>query len=146
MKRHSLLQLRWIIACLILIAVLSVGCKRGQAKPAGAGVGMPDPAASYCTKLGYKVEGENCMFPDGTKCNVWAFYRGKCGQKKTYCEQQGYKIENRVEKAGSTTYEYAVCVFDDNSECLEEKYLAGECKPSQCEKWSMAEGGCVTKK
>ncbi len=145
MRYRKLLQLRWI-ACLVLIAVLSAGCKGGQAKPTKAGAGMPDPAASYCVKLGYKYENGDCVFPDGTRCNAWAFYRGKCGQEKTYCEQQGFRIENRVEKVGNTTYEYAVCVFADGSECLEERYLAGECAPSQCEQWSFAKGGCVAKK
>lgn len=145
MNRQKLLQLLWI-ACLILIVVLSGGCQKKQVKPTEPTIGMPDPAASYCGKLGYKYEKGDCVFPDGTRCNAWAFYRGKCGQEKTYCEQQGFKIENRVEKVGDTTYDYAVCVFDDGSECLEGAYLAGECKPSQCEKWLFAKGGCVAKK
>ncbi len=148
MNRQKLQQLRWM-ACLILVAVLSTGCGGGQqAEPTDTGVGMPNPAASYCVKLGYEYDLEkgDCVFPDGTRCNSGAFYRGKCGQEKTYCEQQGFRIENRVEEVGTTTYEYAICVFDDNSECLEDEYLAGECKPSRCEKWLFAEGGCVEKK
>ena len=133
------------ITCLILVAVLAAGCNREQAEPTEAGAGMPDPAAGYCVKLGYEydLKSGDCVFPDGTRCNSWAFYQGKCGQDKTYCEQQGFRIENRVEKVGSATYEYAVCIFDDNSECLEEEYLTGECKPSQCEKWSFSVGGCL---
>lgn len=113
-------------------------------EPTESGAGMPNPSASYCAELGYENENGDCVFHDGTKCNSWAFYRGACGQEKTYCEQQGFKIENRVEEVGSATYEYAVCVFADGSECLEEEYLAGECNPSDCEKWLLSRGGCVT--
>jgi len=131
------------MVCLILVAVLSAGCGGGQVEPTDSGIGMPDPSAAYCEELGYKVENGDCAFPDGTKCNTWAFYRGTCGQDKTYCEQQGFSIENRVEELDTWTAEYAVCVFSDGSECLEEKYLAGECSPSECNKWLEAEGGCV---
>ena len=144
MNCQKLLQLRWI-ACLIVVTVLAAGCNRGRVEPTEPGVGMPDPAASYCVKLGYEYENGDCVFHDGTRCNAWAFYRGKCGQEKTHCERQGFRIENRVEEVGSATYDYAVCVFADNSECLEEAYLAGECKPSECEKWLFSEGGCVAK-
>ncbi|MCD6086313.1 DUF333 domain-containing protein [bacterium] len=53
--------------------------------------GMPNPAAVYCKDLGYKYEIREdpktkgqygvCIFPDGSKCNAWAFYRGECGKK-----------------------------------------------------------------
>ena len=84
-----------------------------------------------------------CAFPDRTECEAWSFFRGNCGQEKTYCEQQGFRIENRMDDMGTWTAEYAVCVFSDGSECLEQDYLAGECGPSDCEKWLMSEGGCV---
>jgi len=44
---------------------------------------MPNPAAVYCKELGYKYEIKDgvCIFPDGSKCNAWAFYRGECGKK-----------------------------------------------------------------
>jgi putative hemolysin len=53
------------------------------------------PADAYCLELGYKCEvrtGEDggeigvCIFPDGTECEAWSFFRGNCGQEKTYCE------------------------------------------------------------
>ena len=144
MNPNKLSQLQWIVY-LILVAVLSAGCSGGQVEPTESGADMPNPSASYCAELGYENENGDCVFHDGTKCNSWAFYRGTCGQEKTYCEQQGFKIENRVEEVGSATYEYAVCVFADGSECLEEEYLAGECNPSDCEKWLLSEDGCVAK-
>ena len=137
-------HLQWSIYLLILVALLAAGCSGGKAKPTESSVEQPNPAASYCTALGYDIENGDCVFPDGAKCDAWDFYRGTCAQEKTYCEQQGFKIENRVEKAGSATYEYAVCGFDDGSECLEEAYQAGKCNPSECTKWLISKDGCVT--
>jgi putative hemolysin len=145
MKRRDLLRRQWVVY-LILIAVFSAGCSQGQVEPVDSGVGVPNPSANYCDKLGYEYENGECVFQDGTKCDSWAFYRGTCGQEKTYCEQQGFRIENRVEEVGSATYAYAVCVFSDGSECLEEEYLAGECSPSECEEWLLSKDGCVANK
>jgi hypothetical protein len=48
---------------------------------------MPNPAAVYCEEQGYAVEirtDENggqygvCLFPDGSECDEWAYYRGEC--------------------------------------------------------------------
>lgn len=101
---------------------------------------IPNPAAVYCAKLGYKYEIRQekygvVIFPDGTECNEWDFFRGKAGQKWSYCEQHGGKIENRIEDMGTWTAEYAVCVFPDGSECLETDYLDNRCAPGIYKKW-----------
>lgn len=44
---------------------------------------------------------------------------------------------------GSWAAEYAVCVFLDSSECLEQDYFEGKCYRSNCKKWKMSEGGCI---
>ncbi|MFH0763202.1 MAG: DUF333 domain-containing protein [Candidatus Omnitrophota bacterium] len=109
-------------------------------------VSMPSPAAVYSAKMGYKYElrkeGDSVViFPDGTECNAWAFFRGKAGQKRSYCQQHGGKIENRVQDLGSWTAEYAVCVFSDGSECYEMDYIDGECAPGQYKKWEIGDSG-----
>jgi putative hemolysin len=115
-----------------------------------AAMGVPDPSSVYCDALGYGIETRTnpetggevgyCVFPDGSACPTWDFYRGKCGQNFTYCELQGNRIENRVEDMGDFTVEYAVCVFNDSSECGEQRYLSGECQPSDCSRWAMKDG------
>ncbi|MCS7118514.1 MAG: eight-cysteine-cluster domain-containing protein [Archaeoglobaceae archaeon] len=48
-----------------------------------------NPAAKFCIDMGhvYRVERSDnkqiglCIFPDGTKCEEWEFFNGKCGQK-----------------------------------------------------------------
>ena len=106
--------------------------------------GTPNPAAVYCEELGYKHEIRTspsggqygvCVFPDGSECKAWEFLRGKCGQKFSFCERKGFKIENRVKDMGSWTAEYAVCVFPDRSECPEWEFFQGTCKSKTEQGW-----------
>lgn len=48
---------------------------------------MPNPASVYCEQNGNKLEivtaangsqNGRCVFPDGSACDEWAFYRGEC--------------------------------------------------------------------
>jgi putative hemolysin len=49
---------------------------------------MPNPASVYCEEQGYKIEIRTaadgsqsgvCIFPDGSECDEWAYFRGECG-------------------------------------------------------------------
>jgi putative hemolysin len=49
---------------------------------------MPNPASVYCEQNGNKLEIQTasngsqngvCVFPDGSTCDEWAYYRGECG-------------------------------------------------------------------
>ncbi|MBD3261795.1 MAG: DUF333 domain-containing protein, partial [Candidatus Altiarchaeales archaeon] len=42
---------------------------------------IPNPAPIYCEQTGYEIQNDSCVFPDGERCEQWAFYRGECGQK-----------------------------------------------------------------
>jgi putative hemolysin len=50
--------------------------------------GLPNPASVYCKEQGNKHEirmaadgSQNgiCVFPDGSTCDEWAYFRGECG-------------------------------------------------------------------
>jgi putative hemolysin len=50
---------------------------------------MPNPASVYCEQNGNKLEIQTaadgsqsgvCVFPDGSTCDEWAYFRGECGQ------------------------------------------------------------------
>ena len=50
--------------------------------------GMPNPASVYCEQNGNKLEIHTaaddsqygiCIFPDGSTCDEWAYFRGECG-------------------------------------------------------------------
>jgi len=51
-------------------------------------VDMPNPASLYCEQNGNTLEIRTaddgsqsgvCVFPDGSTCDEWAYYRGECG-------------------------------------------------------------------
>jgi putative hemolysin len=72
----------------LALGVLPLGACCSQATD---GAELANPAAAYCEGQGYTVElrtDENgaygvCIFPDGTECDEWAFYRGECGPGET---------------------------------------------------------------
>ncbi len=48
---------------------------------------MPNPASKFCEDQGYTLEIRTsadgsqtgyCIFPDGSECEEWAFFRGEC--------------------------------------------------------------------
>jgi putative hemolysin len=108
---------------------------------------MPNPASKFCRDQGFQLELRTdasgttgyCVFPDGSECEEWAYYRGECGPAdatldsplglpnpaSAYCEEQGYTLEMRTEANGTTGY----CVFADATECEEWAFYRGECAP-----------------
>jgi putative hemolysin len=51
-------------------------------------VNMPNPASLYCEQIGNRLEIRTaadgsqsgvCVFPDGSTCEEWAYFRGECG-------------------------------------------------------------------
>jgi putative hemolysin len=85
--------LKRIIAAFILVLALTA-CAVPQVQtpePAATGISplnMPNPASVYCTQHGNKLEIKTaadgsqsgvCVFPDGSACDEWAYYRGECG-------------------------------------------------------------------
>ena len=135
-----------VLLAICLLMFLSCSRATGQTD-----VGIPNPAADFCEELGYKWElkakGDEsvgtCVFPDGTDCEAWEFYRGECGAKFSKCAKEGYTLKTVQEDMDGWTAKYAVCVFDDKSECLETEYKAGMCGRSDCKKWIASKGGCL---
>lgn len=53
---------------------------------------IPDPSYRFCHEMGYVIEGEHCVFPDGESCERWAFLDGECGAEYVHevpCAQAG---------------------------------------------------------
>jgi len=94
-------------------------------------VGMPNPASFYCEEMGYQLKMEDteegtrgiCVFHDGNQCEEWDFLSGRCGQRYSYCELQGFDLV----EAGNI----GNCVFDDGSTCPEYMFFIGECQPPE---------------
>lgn len=78
---------------IILMALTACAAPLTQVTPEPAAtdmsqVGMPNPASVYCEQNGNKLEivtaadgsqSGRCVFPDGSVCDEWAYYRGECG-------------------------------------------------------------------
>ncbi len=79
-----------------------------------------NPAAIYCKQLGLEFNMKSsggdylgtCKMPDGTECEEWAFFTGKCGQKYSYCLKNGMEIKTATGEACSNSFskDCAVCV------------------------------------
>ena len=150
-----------LVMVFALSAVLIVACGAGPT-PAAPGtelptddtmdaiespLDMPNPASRFCREEGYQLELRTdasgttgyCVFPDGSECEEWAFYRGECGPADTtfdsplglanpasaYCEEQGYELEMRTDASGTVGY----CIFPDGTECEEWAFYRGDCAP-----------------
>jgi len=57
---------------------------------------MPNPASTYCIEQGFKLkirtaadgsQAGYCIFPDGSECDEWAYFRGECGHADQNKEQ-----------------------------------------------------------
>jgi putative hemolysin len=88
---------RWLFLALIVGVLAVAAC---GAEPTSAPVptptpstfesplGLPNPASQYCLDQGNQLDIRTaadgsqagyCIFPDGTECDEWAFYRKECG-------------------------------------------------------------------
>lgn len=77
-----------ILFALSACTVLQKQAATGPAANNTAQAGMPNPASVYCEQHGntFKIQtaadGSQsglCIFPEGTSCDEWAYYRGECG-------------------------------------------------------------------
>lgn len=78
----------WIIVLLVgALGLIGCGGSGVQESPLPTpDTGIANPASVYCEEQGYVLEMREeaagtvgyCLFPDGTECEEWAFYRGEC--------------------------------------------------------------------
>jgi putative hemolysin len=119
----------------------------GTDKKDSGNANMPNPASVFCEENGGTLEIRTdddgsqsgvCVFPDGSECDEWAFFRSECkhGDSLTntanmpnpasvFCEDNGGTLEIRTAEDGSQS---GVCVFPDDSECDEWAFFRSECK------------------
>lgn len=110
-------------AALIAAALLILRGERPVPPPAARAtdkppVGYANPAAIYCTGLGYSYEIQHkptgdvgiCKLPDSSVCDEWDFLAGRCGTQYSICARNGYATESRMDGRNPYGNEYAVCV------------------------------------
>ncbi len=69
----------------LTLLVLLAGCI-GTQGPTDFNTQIPNPASKFCEDHGYTLKIVDdpagqfglCVFPDGTSCDEWAYYRGEC--------------------------------------------------------------------
>jgi putative hemolysin len=80
------------IVTIILMTLAACTIKNGQTpEPTLIDIphfNMPNPASVYCEQQGNKLEIKTatdgsqsgvCIFPNGSTCDAWAYFRGECG-------------------------------------------------------------------
>jgi putative hemolysin len=86
-------------AAVVPVADVAGGGEAGE----GQAIGLPNPASVYCEEQGYQLEMRTdaqgnqygvCLFPGGSECDEWAFFRGECapagGAEQTVAGWLGY--------------------------------------------------------
>jgi putative hemolysin len=72
-------------------------------------VNMPNPASLYCEQNGNKLEIQTaadgsqsgvCVFPDGSTCDEWAYFRGECGSAAQKSPTPATTVEVTTEASG----------------------------------------------
>ena len=88
--------MKWILAFTVpLMVIASASCTAPKTTPTPGPVStatpqanMPNPASVFCEQQGNKLEIRTaadgsqsgvCIFPDGSECDEWAYFRGECG-------------------------------------------------------------------
>ena len=126
--------LRHQVVAGVALAGLVVACGGGGTSGPAASedergsIGVPPTAGEYCTKLGFALIDSQCTFPDGASCDQWEFYRAKCGQANSYCNQHGGTVSSKTEDMGTWTAVYAVCTLG-GKECKDATFMqTGKCE------------------
>lgn len=112
---------RIFIFIVILMALTACAAPQTQAAPEPAATdmpqaGMPNPASVYCEQNGNKLEIHTaddgsqsgiCIFPDGSTCDEWAYFRGECGLAQQKSPTPTIVVEATSTASGGNTEENA---------------------------------------
>ena len=70
---------------------------------------IPNPASVYCEQNGNKLEIQTaadgsqsgvCVFPDGSTCDEWAYFRGECGPAAQASPTPAMTVEATTDASG----------------------------------------------
>jgi putative hemolysin len=105
---------------IILLALVACTAPQVQAPAPTATdipqVNMPNPASVYCEQNGNKLEIQTasdgsqsgvCIFPDGSTCDEWAYFRGECGPAAQTSPTPTKTVEATSTASGGNTEENA---------------------------------------
>ena len=135
----------WTLTFLITLLIIATPTAISECQPCNevydenspGTVGMKNPAAVYCTELGYEYkivkteDGESgmCVVSESRKeFDAWEFLEGKSGQKYSYCALNGYDIETATDGNNPFSSDYAVCVSKDSHDQDSELFVTSSSK------------------
>jgi len=107
---------RTILFTILLMALTACAAPQTQGTAESAPTdmpqaNMPNPASVYCEQNGNKLEiraaddGSQygiCIFPDGSVCDEWAYYRGECAPTAQKSPTLAMTVEATTEASGDT--------------------------------------------
>jgi putative hemolysin len=104
-----------IIFTIIAMALTACTALQAQAVDTAATnmpqASMPNPASLFCEQNGNKLEIRTaadgsqsgiCVFPDGSTCDEWAYFRGECGQTAQKSPTPAMSVEATTEASGGS--------------------------------------------
>ena len=126
--------MKWILTFTVTLMVVAlVSCTAPQTTTTLAPVStempqanMPNPASVFCVEQGFKSEIRTatdgsqsgvCIFPDGSECDEWAYFRGECapptqsGQNSSPTEIPTAMPIDPADYQGWWTYTHAIYGF-----------------------------------
>lgn len=77
-----------ILSLILLVLLILAGCgSQPTGENQGDQIGLANPASVYCEEQRARLEMREdangtygvCIFPDGSECEEWAYFRGECG-------------------------------------------------------------------
>jgi putative hemolysin len=107
--------MNWKITISVFLLALAACISTGPVQNAA---NMQNPASAYCEDQGFILEIRTaadgsqsgvCVFPDGSECDEWAYFRGTCGPGSitltpTLQEPDGWTIYRNTELGYSFAY------------------------------------------
>jgi len=97
---------------IIMLALAACTVFRVNSEPVATDesqVNIPNPAAAYCKQHGYEYEIRTsddgnqsgvCVFPDGSICDEWAYFRGECSPGAQASSIPAIAVEATIEVSG----------------------------------------------
>ena len=79
---------RWTVLTILMMALTACAVPVTPAATGTPEASMPNPASVHCRETGNTLDIRTstggsqhgvCVFPDGSECDEWAYFRGECG-------------------------------------------------------------------
>lgn len=107
---------RFIVYIVVLMALTACAALRIKApEPTATSkplVNMPNPASLFCEQKGNQLEIRTapdgsqsgiCVFPDGSTCDEWAYFRGECGLAPQESPTPDFAVEKTTPESSDGT-------------------------------------------